>query len=317
MDIKLFLFGKAIGIIMSNNLIGIFVHGQHGDISLCTSVLKYKDILWPGKKIVWFLNLAPEKATYLDMLKFNDAISEVRQWPEIDFKELKDPNGQLILNKRADFDQMKDLDNGYFPAPWAMLPNTNKVFEQINYANIPRMVFGVDPSWEWRPYLGFSKEEYEMAKDFCSKLPHSKTIFIESQLRSAGNFNLPDEAIEGVKAACRAKWGACNFIFASKIDHTKYVDDIGVVSIGDLFTVRQAALVHDHCDLMVGVCSGITQACSSWGRKPVPRVELCGSTIVSSVVANGPVNSIICDNWSREMMIPGLVNGVKETLNKL
>lgn len=299
---------------MVRGKIGLFCHGQHGDIALCTAALKYKDTLWPDKDIIWFCNLSPDKATYLDMLKYNDAIAEVRQWPEVDFKTLMDPNGQLILNKRSDFDQMKDLDNGYFPAPWAMLPNN--ALNAVNYANIPRMVYGVDPSLPWHPYLGFSEEEKERAKDFVSSLPHSKTVMFETQLRSAGNFNLAEDTIKSLMAMCRAKFGNCNFIFASKMDHTPFADDAGVVSAGDEFTVRQVALVHDHCDLMIGVCSGITQACSSWGRKPVPRLELCGSMIVSSIVANGPVHSVICDNFGLAQMKAGLEQGLQEVLIK-
>lgn len=298
---------------MGNGKIGIFVHGQHGDIALSTCGLKYKDILWPGKDIVWFCNLTPEKATYLDMLKFNDAISEVRPWPEVDFRTLIDSNGQLILNKRADFDSMKDLDNGYFPAPWAVLPNN--ALNAVNYSNIPRMIYGVDPSLEWHPYLCFSDEEREVTKDFCASLPHAKTIMFETQLRSAGNFNLAEDTIRSLMQLCRNKFGKCNFIFASMMDHTRYVDDPGVVSASQ-FTVRQTALVHNHCDLFIGVCSGITMAASCWGNKPVPRVELCGSMIVSSVIANGPVTSVICDNFSLAQMKSGLEQAVTETLNK-
>jgi hypothetical protein len=296
-----------------NNKIGIFVHGQHGDIALCTCVLKYKDILWPGKEIVWFLNTSPEKATYMDMLKHNDAISEIRDWPPEDFRNLMDKNGQLILNRRQDYEIMKDLHNGYFPAPWAMLPNN--ALNDVNYSNIPRMVFGVDPSAEWHPYLKFSDEEREIAREFCSKLPHSKTVMIESQLRSAGNFNLSEEVIRNMMSLCRAKFGKCNFIFASMMDHTKYVDDPGVVS-GSSFTVRQLALVHNYCDLFIGVCSGITQAVSCWGNKPVPRVEMCGAMIQSSVIANGSVNSFICDNMSLDRMNSGFARTISETLNK-
>lgn len=299
---------------MTKGKIGIFVHGQHGDIALCTAALKYRDQLWPGKDIIWFCNLSAEKATYLDMLKYNDAISEIRQWPEVDFKTLMDANGQLILNKRADFDQMKDLDNGYFPAPWAMLPNN--ALNSVNYANIPRMVYGVDPSLAWRPYLGWSNEELEMARAFHSTLPHAKSVFFETQLRSAGNFNLAENTIKSLMQICRNKWGNCNFIFASKMDHTPFVDDPGVVSAADQFTVRQVALVHDYCDLMIGVCSGITQACSAWGRKAVPRLELCGSMIQSNIVANGSVDSVICDNFSLEMMKAGLEQRLVEVLNK-
>jgi hypothetical protein len=298
---------------MVNNKIGIFVHGQHGDIALCTCILKYKEILWPGKDIVWFLNLSPEKATYADMLKHNDAVSEIRDWPPEDFRTLMDKNGQLILNRRQDYESMKDLHNGYFPAPWAMLPNN--ALNDVSYSNIPRMVYGADPSLEWHPYLCFSNEEKEMVKEFCSNLPHSKTIMLETQLRSAGNFNLGEGVIKNIMALCRAKFGQCNFIFASMMDHTKYVDDVGVVSASH-FTVRQTALVHNYCDLFIGVCSGITMAASCWGNKPVPRVEMCGSMIQSSIIANGPVTSFICDNMSLETMNRGFENKIAEVLNK-
>jgi hypothetical protein len=299
---------------MANGKIGIFVHGAHGDIALCTSVLKYKNILWPDKDIIWYCNMSPDKSTYLDMLKFNDAISEVRDWPKEDFRTLKDENGQLILNRRADFDSMKDLDNGYFPAPWAMLPNNS--LNNVHYANIPKMVFGVDPSWEWHPYLGFSDEENEAAKEFHARLPHSKTIMLETQLRSAGNFNLSENVIRNIMASCRSKFGQCNFIFASIMDHAKFIDDIGVVSCSQ-FTVRQCALIHNYCNLFIGVTSGITMASSCWGNKPVPRVELCSNSTKSSIIANGSVNSFIGENMPLNIQNSGLENAVKEVLNKL
>tara|TARA_R110000868_G_scaffold75946_6_gene218842 strand:- start:15723 stop:16634 length:912 start_codon:yes stop_codon:yes gene_type:complete len=302
---------------MIHDKIGIFAPEQHGDIALCTCVLKYKEILWPGKEIVWFCNLSEEKATYLDMLKFNDAIVEVRDWPKFktmeDFRDCVDPNGQLKLSRRSDFESMKDLHNGYFLVPWAVLPS--KAFEGVNYANIPRQICGADPSLEWHPYLCFSDEEREAARDFCKSLPHAKTIMLETQLRSAGNFNLSESVIREAMAACRAKFGNCNFIFASKMDHTKYVDDPGVVSASH-FTVRQCALVHNYCDLFIGVCSGITQAVSCWGNKPVPRVEMCGEIIQSSVIANGPVTSFTCDNMSLDRMNAGFVQTISNVLNK-
>lgn len=297
-----------------NGKIGIFVPEHHGDIALCTCVLKYKDILWPGKDIVWFCNLSPDKATYLDMLKFNDAISEIREWPKEDFRTLVDENSQLRYDRKKDFEQIKDITIGYFPAPWAALPNN--ALNSVNYANIPRLIYGADPSWEWHPYLGFSNEEREMAKDFCAALPHSKTVMLETQLRSAGDFRLDEDVIKNIMQLCRNKFGKCNFIFASKLDYSHLFDDAGVVSCSD-FTVRQAALIHNHCDLFIGVCSGITVAASCWGNKPVPRVELGGSTVSYSLIANGPVTSVICDNWSREQMKRGLERSVKETLDKI
>lgn len=302
---------------MANGKIGIFAPEQHGDIALSTCGLKYKDILWPGKDIIWFCNLSEHKATYLDMLKFNDAISEIRDWPKFktmeDFRSCIDPNGQLVLNRRTDFDSMKDLDNGYFSAPWCVLPNN--ALNSVNYSNIARMIYGADPSLEWHPYLGFSDEEREMAKDFCASLPHNKTIMFETELRSAGMFQLDSGVITNIMRLCREKFGKCNFIFASKIDHTKFVDDPGVVSCSQ-FTVRQTALVHNYCDLFIGVCSGITMAVSCWGNKPVPRIEMCGNIIQSNVIANGPVTSFICDNLSLDRMNSGFIQTVEDVLKK-
>lgn len=302
---------------MARGKIGIFAPEQHGDVALATCVLKHKDTLWPDKDIIWFGHLAEHKATYFDMLKYNDAIAEIRDWPKFktmeDFRACIDPNGQLILNRMADFDEMKDLSGGYFPVPWCVLPNN--ALNAVNYANISRLVVGADPSLPWHPYLGYCDEEKEQAKAFHAALPHAKSVFFETQLRSAGNFNLAEDTIKSLMQICRDKWGQCNFIFASKMDHTPFVDDAGVVSASD-FTVRQVALVHDHCDLMIGVCSGITQACSAWGRKPVPRLELCGSMIQSNIVANGPVDSVICDNFGLAQMKAGLEQRLAEVLNR-
>lgn len=298
--------------------VGILAPEQHGDMCLATCALKYKDILWPGKDVIWFANQAPHKATYLDIIKYNDAISEVRDWPKFTsmdhFRACIDINGHLIGERKYDFESTKDLDVAYFAVPWCVLPNSK--YDNVNYANISRIIYrGVDPSWEWHPYLGFSDEEREMAKDFAKTLPYTKTIMLETELRSAGMFRLADDAIKSIMQACRNKFGQCNFIFASKIDHTPFVDDMGVVSCSQ-FTVRQTALVHNYCDLFIGVCSGITQAVSCWGNKPVPRVELCGSIIQSNVIANGPVKSVICDNMSLPQMKTAFEAGVIETLNK-
>jgi len=297
--------------------IGIFAPEQVGDCALATCVLKHKEKLWPGKEIVWFGHLAPHKAIYGDVLKYNEYISEIRDWPDFktmeNFRSCIDPNGQLVLNKRDEFDEFKDLNGGYFAVPWCVLPNN--AFNAVNYANISRIVYGADPSWEWHPCIGYAPEEYEAAKEFRSKLPYDKTIILETELRSAGMFRLAEDTIKSLMSICRAKFGKCNFIFASKIDHTPFVDGPEVVSCSD-FTPRQTGLIHDHCDLAIGVCSGLTQIWSSWGRNPVPRLELCGSMIVSSVIANGPVDSVICDNFNLAQMKAGLEQRLQEVLSK-
>lgn len=327
---------------MSKGKIGIFCPGANGDIGLSMSVLKYKDILWPDKDIIWFCSLLPESnlgyTSRTDMLKFNDAISEIRHWPEgyalpercqvdgplavaaglpmwEDFSILKTENNRLHQEFKFNFESTKDLDEGYFPAPW-MMP---KRPPGTHYADVPKIAFGVgtDPPWIWHPYLCFSDEERDRAKDFCAKLPYKKTIMLETFM-SSGNVYWTDDMTRNTMRLCREKFGKCNFIFASNMDNSKFFDDEGIVSCSE-FTVRQTALVHNYCDLFIGVCSGISVAVSCWGNKSVPRIEWCGNPVISvSPFTNGPVTSIFYENIpSSASKQKELETKTIETLNKI
>ena len=56
-------------------------------------------------------------------------------------------------------------------------------------------------------------------------------------------------------------------------------------------------------------------AANCWGNEPVPGVELYGAIIQSSIIANGPVTSVVCDNMSLDEMNRRLERTVGETLN--
>lgn len=288
--------------------IGIFLPGQNGDIMSAMSVLKYKDVLWPGKDIVWF------SARYLDLFKYNDAIAEIRHWPEgwglperciqenprciakgeplwADFSVLKDEENHLHQSRKHMFESTKDLELGYFPTPWMMSLAQR---HGIDYPNISRKVFGADPSWEWHPYLGFSDEEREAVREFCSKLPSRKTVMMETSFGS-GDSPWDDNMTRESMTLCRSKLGPCNFIFACPGDISRFCDDVGVVSCAQ-FTVRQTALVNNYCDLFIGISSGISVSTSCWGNKPVPKLQYCGSFIMSTVsLANGPIELVVTD----------------------
>lgn len=289
--------------------IGIFLPGLNGDIMQAMSVLKYKDILWPGKEIIWFCGNKCK-----DVLKYNDAISEIRHWPEgwklpercvlenltaaskgeppwADFSLLKTSDNRLDQDKKHEFESTEDLDEAYFPAPW-MLSLEQR--HGIDYPNISRKVFGADPSWEWHPYLGFSDEEREMVKEFCLKLPHKKTIMLETDFHS-GKSPWDDDLTRDTMAMCRKKLGPCNFIFACFPDNSRFFDDAGVVSASQ-FTVRQTGLLNNYSDLFIGVSSGISQSVNAWGNKPTPKLQYCGSFIMSSAsVALGPFELVVKD----------------------
>ena len=297
---------------MGKGKIGIFVNCQHGDIALSTCALKHKDILWHDKDIVWFCDLHSHNPTFLDMLKYNDAISEIRDFPTVFFRELMDSNHQLRYDKKIEDESMKDIDIGYFPAPWAALPNP--AFECINFAEIPRKIYGADPSLSWRPYLGFSNDEKNTANEFCSKLPFKKTIMLETQLKSAGDFRLNDDVLKNIIQQCRNKFGQCNFIFADAIDHSYLFDDDGMVSASK-FTVRQTALLYNYCTLFIGVSSGISVATCCWGNAPVPRVDFGSIFTLYGYMTDSPTISIVGDNLSYEQQMNKLKAGVSDALN--
>lgn len=291
-----------------NGKIGIFLPGQNGDIMQAMSILKYKDVLWPGKEIVWFCGKLRE------VLKHNDAISEIRHWPEgwklgprcelenqtawskgepqwADFSVLVDSNNRLDQSKKHLFESTADLDEGYFPTPWMMSLEQR---HGIDYPNISRKVFGVDPSWAWHPYLGFTKQEREDVEFFCLTLPHKKTIMLETDFTS-GASPWDDNLTRETMAICRQKLGPCNFIFACKGDNSKFFDDDGVVS-AQHFTIRQVALVNNYSDLFIGISSGVSQAVNCWGNKPTPKLIYCGSFIMSPVsIAQGEMQLVVKD----------------------
>jgi len=292
---------------MPRGKIGIFLPGQNGDIAAAMSVLKYRDILWPNHDIVWFCGTRNR-----DMLVHNSAIDEIRHWPEgwglpercqlenltavekgeplwADFTVLKDSNNRLN-DRKFDFESTKDLEQGYFPAPWM---SSTSQRGGLDYPNIPRKVFSADFGWEWHPYLGFSEAERDRVKHFCMDLPSKKTIMLETSFGS-GKSPWDDDLTREVMAICREKLGRCNFIFACAGDNSRFADE-GVVTCND-FTVRQTALMNNYSDLFIGISSGISHVVNCWHNKPTPKIQYCGSFIMSTAsLANGPFELVVTD----------------------
>jgi hypothetical protein len=272
--------------------IGIFLPGKNGDIITAMSVLKYRDTIFPNKKIIWFCNYPNA-----DAFKFSP-ISEVRtyEWEHISvdpYTQLKNSYNKLNQERKLDFDLTKDLEDAYFPAPWM----ANSYFrDNTDYPSISKKIFGISPTLEWHPYLCFSNEEREMIKDFCLKLPYKKTIMLETSYES-GQSGWNDNFTKITIDICREKLGPCNFIFASLGDNSKFFDDIGVVSASH-FTVRQTALINNYSDLFIGTSSGISVATSCWNNKPTPKIQFCNSFICSTVpLANGSIDLVAPNNY--------------------
>lgn len=300
--------------------IGIFLHGQNGDIMTAMSVLKYREQLWPDKDLVWFVN-APNS----DALKHQDI--EIRPfahgwgYPERctpegpdnvraremglpaweDWSSLKTKDNRLHQQKKLDFELTKDLEDGYFPAPYELTP---KQRHGIDYPNCSRKVFGVNPSIPWHPVLEFSEEEIDRVNAFIrfNLLKRGKVIMVET-FAGSGQSKLTHEMVMETMRICRERLGLCTFLFCSD----KYLRDQplfpvdmfqqeDVYSLRD-FTVRECGMFINHCDLFIGVSSGISVSTSHWGSKPVPKLQYCGSFICSTVtLATGAISLVTTDD---------------------
>lgn len=314
--------------------IGIFCPGQAGDLCTVLSVLKYSDELWPNKEIVFFTNFPNA-----DSLRFSN-VSEVRPYPwagnglkegTLDFYPMLCTDNRLNKELAKEYELTADLEDGYFPTPWMV--NSDKQ-DGIDYPNISKMIFGLLPldgtpyQHEWHPFLHWSFEERCDVDDFISKLPKGrKTILLETFCGSGQSAYWDEALTRKIMATCREKLGDVNFVFGSH-KHKGGVDNIGIpneefIDAGNVvsaahFTVRQAALINNYCDLIICMSSGISVSTSAWGLKPTPKLQYCGSRKCSTVaLANGPIYLITTDFKQKPVADAEFFNKLDEILTNL
>ena len=191
-----------------------------------------------------------------------------------------------------------------------MIPSEKQ--DGVDYTDCSKMIFGVPKEWEWRPCLSWSEKEKDDVCDFVSKLPQGrKTILLECFSGSGQSAYWNEDTTRKIMRICREKLGEANFILASHrhkgglnnigIPNEEFIDADGVVSAAH-FTVRQAGLLINYCDLMVCMSSGISCSTSAWGLKSVKKLQYCGSKKCSTVgIANGPIELITTDGKSKEV----------------
>lgn len=312
----------------STGKIGIFAQGQAGDLATAMSVLQYADILWPNKDIVWFANFPNA-----DLLRYAP-ISEVRMWPWAgnglpvgtpDFYPLLSNDNRLNLELASQYELTKDLEDGFFPVPWQVATDKQ---DGVEYPNVSKMIFDVPMDWKWHPLLSWSHEEIRVAKSFMDKLPKGRKNILLETFCGSGQSNYWDvELTKRIMQHCEIVLGKCNFIFASHkhkggqdncgLDNEILCDGDGRVSAAH-FTVRQAALLINYCDLMVCMSSGISVATSAWNLCSVPKLQYCGSKKCSTVaIANGPIELITTDFKLKPEADVEFFNKLNEMLLKL
>lgn len=331
--------------------IGFFAFGQVGDVAACSSVLKYKEQLWPDSDIVWFIN-EPNS----DLLKHQDI--EIRPWlhgweiPESDLntiyaeriksdKEAGRPNwenwavlrnseNKLNQDLKHLFESTKDLSDGYFPLPH-MLP-VERRFE-LEYSNVSKRIFGVPSDWDWHPNLDWSEEECTMIYSFMSSIPKASTMTRTIMMEVfAGSGQSPFYTVETTKEImriCRDKFGDnVRFIICSHkhiggenncgLDCKELFKDEQDVFYAGHFTPRQVALINDYADLFVGISSGISVTTSAWGLKPTPKLIWCGSRICSTqAISNGPYHLVEAEFKTKEVATKEFIEKLKTVLETI
>lgn len=295
--------------------VGIFLHGQAGDVLTASSVLRYRDMLWRDAKIVWYIS-----DDNRDLLKHHDI--ELRTFPRgygypkmvreenaklngtgkpmwEDWQPLVDKDNRMDIKLKESYPSLADIDIGYFPAPHQMTPVQR---HGLDYPSCSKKVFDVPGHLEWHPCIILSAEEVSNAYNFIKRVGHGKKILIET-FAGSGQSRLDEDMLVHAMNICSEAWPECKFIFASHKflrGNEKFPEHIfeqdNVFSCAD-FTVRQCAGVANMCDLMLSVSSGITVAASAWTVMQPPILQFCGSwTCSTQTLAKGPFELVTADD---------------------
>lgn len=282
--------------------VGIFMHGQSGDILTASSVLKYRNELWgDDHRIVWYID-----DNNRDLLKFQDI--ELRTFPRgyghpkmvveqnailegtdkprwENWQPLCDIENRMNLELKKNYPSLADIDVGYFPAPHQMTPVQR---HGLDYPSCSKRVFGVPMHYPWHPVIAFSVEEVNDCNRFLQRIGTQKRVFIET-FAGSGQSLFDEEMLVHAMNICSEYWPDCAFILGShkflrgNESFPSYLyDKPNVVSLGEWFTVRQSALISSACNLMLSVSSGLTVAASAWDIPCPPILQYCGSWVCST-----------------------------------
>lgn len=294
--------------------IGIFLHGQQGDILEASSVLRYRYKLWPDSKIVWWiedrnrdllahqdieLRTFPRGFGHPGMcLEENLKLAKEGKAPEWeDWAPLVDKDNKLDPILKLYHSSLVGIDEGYFPAPHQMSPEKR---HGLTYPETSQKVFGCQGK-EWHPSVIWTNEERDTIGEFLNT-GEEKLVFIET-FAGSGQSSLTPRMVWEAIMMFTEKWGKCRFFMGShKFLRTEeefplYLRGMENVHFCDKFSVRMCGLIAKNCDFMISVSSGITCAASAWGLEHPPMLQYCGSEICGTrLIANGPFEMVTADD---------------------
>lgn len=321
---------------MRKKNIGIFLHGQNGDIMSAMSVLKYREHIWADANIIWYAD-----KNNFDLFKFQDI--EVREFPRgfgypemvveenkklveagkepiwEDWQPLVDENNHMNHLLKDNYPSLAEIDYGYFPAPHQMHYTKR---HGIDYPNCSKKVFGVPTDWEWHPVISWAPEEVDMMYEFVSASKYKKKIFFET-FAGSDQSKLTEGMVEVAIRMCKQMWPGCAIVFSShKFLRSQENFPEGFFEQGDVysaadFTVRQCGILNNFVDLIISVSSGTTVACSAWHNKLTPIIQYCGSFICStkSLAADRHFELVTTDGKTSEESQKEFYNTLGDLLN--
>lgn len=282
--------------------IGIFSPWGAGDLSICTSVLKYRKQKWGDSKIIWFC-----RDEHRDLLKYNPHIDEIRSWNW----KWADTNGEFRkiiskdyrLNNKHIFEFTSDLDDGYFCTPW-LAPNLPKA---LPLAKVSQYLFDMENE-DWHPCLYIDKEEKLKALSDTSNIT-GKKVLIENKFNSGQSF-ITQKTTERILRAFDESRDHFTFLFVSKEGISGFNHKSNCLDFSH-YNIRQTIGLYNLCDIMIGVSSGISCATCSWECSPsVKRIEACTCENYSTKwISRGP--TLVAKNEEE------LIKTIREVLDEV
>jgi len=256
-------------------VIGIVCPGGIGDILMSSSILKYKDELWPNKDIVWYC-LDVNKRVLLNI----PGIKEIRP---------------LIAENYKYVWYHHDVDKMFTPCPWMNIYNSDKKLPPDTlFVDKPRLIFerdmGIKIPGPWHPCLEYTPEDDNFALTLLECLPFKKTIMFETAYYSNQSF-LNQDILLKIISEIQKTWGDCNFLFPSGGARALIPEGNGMFFCSKL-TLPPIVALHNHVDAFISVSSGISCAVCSWSASPnIPKLGIIKNPLVDiSKISRGPIS---------------------------